>query len=140
MIAKKILVPTDFSPCSSEAIDVAAALAQYFGGEVLIAFVEELVTPADGVGYLYRVPEPNTAEVLQKLKQIVPGGAVRHSHHVLQGEIVDTILNFADAQGVDLVVMGTHGRRGITAVLMGSVAESIVRRAKCPVLTVKASS
>jgi nucleotide-binding universal stress UspA family protein len=58
-------------------------------------------------------------------------------HHLLAGDPAEAIIRTAEQEGVDIIVIGTHGRTGLTRLLMGSVAEAIVRRATCPVLTVK---
>jgi universal stress protein A len=135
MKAKKILLPIDFSPSSDEAVDAASMLARGSGGELLIVYVEELPIH-EGTGYLYRVPE-SSAEARQRLEQVVPPAGVPYRHRILKGPVVEALLEVAEAEQIDVIVMGTHGRRGITAVVMGSVAEAIVRRAPCPVLVVK---
>jgi nucleotide-binding universal stress UspA family protein len=134
--AKKILLPIDFSPSSDEAVEAASMLAKGADGEILIVYVEELPIHEDS-GYLYRVPPPDTEESLARLKEVVPTEKVPYQHRILKGPVVEAILDFADAEQIDVIVMGTHGRRGLTALVMGSVAEAIVRRAKCPVLVVK---
>ena len=136
MKAKRILLPIDFSPSSDEAVEAASMLARGADGELLIVYVEELPIHED-TGYLYRVPEANTAEVMARLKEVVPTEIVPFQYRILKGPVVEAILEVADAERIDVIVMGTHGRRGLTKLVMGSVAEAIVRRAKCPVLVVK---
>jgi len=58
-------------------------------------------------------------------------------HHLLSGDPGSELVHFAERENIDLIVMGTHGRTGLTRLLMGSVAEAVVRRAPCPVLTLK---
>ena len=62
---------------------------------------------------------------------------IKYSQHLLVGEPADAIAHFVDEHDIDLIVMGTHGRTGVMRLLMGSVAEEVVRKAKCGVLTVK---
>jgi nucleotide-binding universal stress UspA family protein len=78
------------------------------------------------------------AALLERLKGFyVPDHPVEASYLLLEGDAADEILRTADKEGCDLIVMGTHGRSGLDRLLAGSVAESVMRRAKCPVLTVR---
>jgi len=141
MKAETILVPIDFTPCSVAALDAATTMARGSGGKLFVVYVEEPWNAVNGPEYLYTVPEPNSDEALRRLRTFAPDKrGVPIDYHVLHGLPAEAILGFAEREHVDLVVMGTHGRRGLTALLMGSVAEAVVRRAKCPVLTVKASN
>jgi nucleotide-binding universal stress UspA family protein len=69
----------------------------------------------------------------------LPGLSIRFEHKLLMGTAADEIVRAAEEGGVDLIVIGTHGRTGLKRVLMGSVAEAVMRRATCPVLTLKAA-
>lgn len=137
MKANKILVPIDFSPSSDEAVEAACMLARGGGGELLIVYIEEPPNINDGTGFLYEVPTVDSGDALKRLQQIAPSGNLRAQYRVLKGLPTEAILETAETEQVDVIVMGTHGRRGITALLMGSVAEAVVRRAKCPVFVVK---
>lgn len=138
MKAKKILVPVDFSAGSQAALDWATVLARDTGATLVIVHVEVVPLTAGGGDYMYAVAEPPTAELLAKLEQVAPRDPnVPVIRRLLSGDPASALLREAEAQGVDLIVMGTHGRRGISRLLMGSVAEAVVRRATCPVLTVK---
>jgi nucleotide-binding universal stress UspA family protein len=110
--AQLILVPIDFTPSSSAALEAAATLVRSSGGRLLIVHVLEHQGLSENLVY-----------------SII--------HRLLRGDPVDGILGIAESEHVDLIVLGTHGRRGIDRVLMGSIAEAVVRRAKCPVLAVK---
>ena len=68
---------------------------------------------------------------------VVPDSNVPVERRLLAGDPADAIIRLAESEHIDLIVMGTHGRRGLSRLLMGSVAESVVRVAPCPVLTVK---
>ena len=138
MNVSRILFPTDFSSCGDEALELATSLARDSGATLVIVHVEEL--PASyGAGHMYYGPaEPTTAQLRQMLHEVVPSDReVKCEYHLLTGDSVRTLVDFADAQKVDLIVMGTHGRTGLFHVLMGSVAEKVVRHATCPVVTVK---
>lgn len=146
MKLKRILVPIDFSDDSLNALDFAVDFAAPFGAELAILFVVEPVyyaTPSELYG-----PTTNLAMLLDEQKRVgvqqldalaadleKRGQRVRT---ILQaGTPYRTIIDVAQRQGADLIVMATHGRTGLTHVLMGSVAERVVREAACPVLTVR---
>ena len=138
MNAKKILFPTDFSPGSEAALEMATSLARDSGATLLITHVEEIPLATGGAEFLYSVPEPATEEIREMLHDVVPKDAsIPYEHHLLAGDVATAIVDFAESENVDMIVLGTHGRRGLSRLLMGSVAELVVRRAKCPVLTIK---
>ena len=143
----RILVPTDFSEPSDAALEYAKALATRFGASLhLIHVVEDaLVTGVFG-GEAY-IPE--SMGVVEGMREdaehrlnarLTPleRNRLRATVGVLNGPNAPTILNTAREWGIDLIVMGTHGRTGVVHALMGSVAERVVRSAPCPVLTVHA--
>ena len=106
----------------------------------MIVHVEE-PPMAYGGGEMYVPIEENRDELRKSLVQIVPTDhAVPFEHMLLVGDPAQAISETAEKEGCDLIVMGTHGRTGLTRLLMGSVAEAVVRKAKCPVLTVKQPS
>lgn len=138
MQAKKIVFPTDFSTSSDAALEHAAGLARDMGARLLIVHVEEPPLAYGGGEMYYGVPEPDHTAVqkmLGKIKPATPG--VNYEHHLLVGNPADEIVGFADDEKADMIVMGTHGRSGLRRMLMGSVAEAVVRRANCPVFTFK---
>ena len=105
---------------------------------MLIVHVEEPPMPMYGTEYLYDIPERGADELMRRLSRVVPTDPkVPHEHRLLAGDAAKTIVALADAEKVDAIVIGTHGRRGLTRLLMGSVAEAVVRQAHCPVLAVK---
>jgi nucleotide-binding universal stress UspA family protein len=137
----RILVPVDFSEFDAPALALATSLAKGSGAELLIVHVEE--SPAAyGEGALYYgLPQPSMDTLRQMLQDLHPPDAtVRHQHQFLRGQPADTIVGTAATEKVDLIVMSTHGRTGLFRLLMGSVAESVVRSAPCPVLTYRPSS
>jgi nucleotide-binding universal stress UspA family protein len=137
----RILVPTDFSDCAQQALTYATELAKRFEAELhLLHAVQPPVTV-----YAHAAPLPEEVMHPEKpaqkeLEEIeVPGaeqlGQVQR--HIRTGAAFVEIVRFAKEQDVDLIVIGTHGRSGLTHVLLGSVAEKVVRKASCPVLTVR---
>ena len=134
----RILVPVDFSAGSEAALDMATSLARDNGAGLILVHVEVIPLSAAGGEYLYAVPEPPTEELLAKLNAVVvPDSHIPVERRLLAGDPADAIIRLAQTEAADLIVMGTHGRRGLARLLMGSVAEAIVRAAPCPVLTVK---
>ena len=132
-----ILFPTDFSHTGDAALAYASLLARDTGARLLIVHVEEPPTGYGGEMY-YGILEPDTEELEQMLKEVVPSeSGVPYEHRLVTGEPARTLVRLAKEEDADLIVMGTHGRTGVMRILMGSVAEAVVRRAPCPVLTYK---
>jgi nucleotide-binding universal stress UspA family protein len=135
-----ILHPTDFSERSGHAFRYACLLARDLGARLVVLHVLA-PPPAAFAGELmsYVPPSDKTQDELWgKLHQVVaeePG--VEVEHFLEEGMPAEVILRVAETTPCDLIVMGTHGRTGLGRVLMGSVAEEVVRKAPCPVLTLK---
>jgi len=138
MKARKIVFPTDFSPYGQEALRWATSLARDTGATLIIVHVEE-PPMAYGGGEMYLGAEEGDREELRKaLVKVLPTDAkIPFQHKLLVGDPATAVVEVAEQEGADFIVMGTHGRSGLSRLLMGSVAEAIVRKAKCPVLTVK---
>ena len=142
MIPTNILVPTDFSPCAEHALDYACALAAKLGAKVHVvnaisaAFPELSVSFTDVIASLRQ----NNTAALEKLVGARRAQVVFGETRVIDGDARDVILSIAASVHADLIVIGTHGRRGLSRLLLGSVAEDIVRRAPCPVLAVRLAS
>jgi universal stress protein A len=132
MRARKILVPTDFSHSGDAALEMATAFARDAGALLLIVHAEELPSAYGAGHHPYGMPEP-IADRLQKVEPTDP--TVRYERRLIVGDPAHAILRLAKDEQVDMIVMGTHGRTGLSRMLMGSVAEAIVRGAECPVLT-----
>jgi nucleotide-binding universal stress UspA family protein len=144
----RILVPTDFSTGAENAALTAVALAAAVGGRVDLVHwynLPALMTP-DGSTFgptaaqLVEAGERADAalgEALQALRARA-GGRVRIEGATRIGSAADEILRIAETGRYDLIVMGTHGRTGIRRLMLGSVAENVLRRAPIPVLTVRA--
>ncbi len=138
---KKILVPTDFSECSMAATDHAISLAQTFQAQVILLHVME--PPVYGLDF--SLTHPGTLPLVrQKLMEMMERSVDVMSDHGVEAEgyfIIGVpsveIIRAAEKHGADLIVMGTHGRTGLSHILLGSTAERVIQRAHCPVLTVK---
>ena len=141
---KRVLVPTDFSDSARHAFTYGLSFAKEYGAELVLLHVVENVT----VGYasdLFPVP---MAEVFQeisgyaraelaKLGQEARDRGVSASEQVIQGKPSNEIIRFASENQVDMIVLGTHGKGMLDQALFGSTTERVVRRAPCPVLTVR---
>jgi len=140
---RRILVPTDFSPPSERALEMAIEFARRFGAELTLFHAHELpayVFP-DGVmpvspEILVELERTMSAE-LERLAARARAAGVPASIKTGVGAHDVEIVRFASEMNADLIIMGTHGRTGLRHVLLGSVAEKVVRRAPCPVLTVR---
>ena len=146
---QRVLFPTDFSTCAEGAYRHAAWLADRFGAELhVLHVVEDESAPerdwpeAEGTGHV-RI---SLADVCQDLGLPLPPPSHEYDPYdlieVVEAEVVgrkapDAILDYAHDEEIDLVVIGTHGRRGWRRGVLGSVAETVTRRAPCPVLTVR---
>ncbi len=138
MSVKKIVFPTDFSTASDVAMRYASTLAAEMGAKLLIVHVEEPPMAYGGGELYYGMPEPDQEAMMAMLKELKPADpSVPCDHHLLAGEPASEITAFADKEKADMIVMGTHGRTGLRRLLMGSVAEAVVRHANCPVFTLK---
>lgn len=135
---RNILHPTDFSDRSELALKLASALARDYQANLTILHVaqEPVVLFTEGI-----IPPPvddHLQEVREQLANIEPTDPnVNVTRQLVEGNPAAEILRVADMTHADLIVMGTHGRRGLKRFLMGSVAEYVMERATCPVLTVK---
>lgn len=138
MNARKILFPVDFSTLGEAALDLATSLARDRGAKLLIVHVEEPPMAYGGGEMYYGIEEPDREELMRMLSQVLPTDpTVGYEHRMLLGSPATAIVHLAEKEGVDMIVMPTHGRTGLFRMLVGSVAEEVVRKAKCPVLTVK---
>jgi len=140
---RRILCPTDFSEFSDMAFRYALSIAQHYRGKLFVEHVveswqhpEAAFVPAhyyvEFRSHLLRKGQ----EELQKFVENHANNGIRPEPVVDQGIAADSILAFAEAQEVDLIVMGTHGRRGFDRLMVGSVTERVLRKASCPVLAV----
>ena len=139
----RILFPTDFSHYNDACAEVRISLSRGSGALLYIVHVDEmqdLDATMGEAGYLMAAalaPE-GRPEIRKRLEQVLPTNKdVAYEHCYLRGSPVAEILEFAERENVDLIVMASHGRTGLARLLMGSVAEGVMRKAPCPVLIVK---
>jgi universal stress protein A len=146
---RRILVPVDFSPCSKAALQYAAQIAERLGATVEVLHVWEppmylglgpgevflQVTTDQGQSLSELVRTRAQKELDQLIAETQSGSSMNLSGRLEVGNIGDTIVEAAKGGQYDLIVMGTHGRRGFSRALMGSIAEKVVRHAPCPVIT-----
>jgi nucleotide-binding universal stress UspA family protein len=135
-----ILHPTDFSECSGHAFVMACDLARNYDAKLVVQHVRQPAAAVHGEAIVVPVDLPGKAEAVRDRLHAVlpcePGIAV--DHHLTLGDPVSEIVDLATKKQCDLIVMGTHGRSGLSRLVLGSVAELVLRKAPCPVLMVKA--
>jgi nucleotide-binding universal stress UspA family protein len=140
MIPSNLLVPIDFSACSERALDYACDLAAKLGARIHVIHAIGGALPELSVALSEQVIASlrrSNAVALDKLIAPRRARAAFGEISVVDSDARDAILQAARAVRADLIVIGTHGRRGVTRVLLGSVAEDVLRRAPCPVLAVR---
>ena len=131
-----ILHPTDFSERSANALQLACALACDYGAGIVILHVIAPPAIIYGEGIVPPDPQEPSSNAKELIEHLEIPAASRAQRLVEEGDPALKILQVAGEINADLIVMGTHGRTGLGRILMGSVAEEVVRRAVCPVLTV----
>ena len=139
---KKILFPVDLSEVSPKLVPYVKEMAATFGAEVHLLFVARILQHFTSI----YVPHPSVskfeAEVVEgaekKLQEFVEEQFESDSctARVVLGDPAEEILNYAQAEGIDLIIIGTHGRKGIERIIFGSVAERVLKKSPVPVLTV----
>ena len=144
MKAQKILCPVDFSEDSKKALRVALDLKKQFGAtlDVVTVVIDPFgdyvhPTKARYIESSKQWAIEDAKQDLKKLKEEFFPDEEGVGMHVLFGIPAEEVLNFVKQEGHDLIVIGTHGRRGIARLVIGSVAEEVIRKASCPVLTVR---
>jgi nucleotide-binding universal stress UspA family protein len=144
MEIRSILFPTDFSEGSSQALQYAADIARRYEAKLYLLYVVHEIVEAGG----WYVPHPSMDNVYKDLvkdaQKELDGYGLEElkglngiERRVLRGAPHEEIVKFASDNKTDLIIIGTHGRRGIDRILFGSTAAYVVRHAPCPVLTVR---
>jgi nucleotide-binding universal stress UspA family protein len=144
MEIKSILFPTDFSEGSAQALQYAVDMSKRYGAKLHVVHIIYDITKATG----WYVPHVSTDKMYQEIqegaKKELDRFAVKElaevkdvERTVITGVPHEEVINFAKKHKIDLIIMGTHGRKGIDRILFGSTAAQIVRFAPCPVLTVR---
>ena len=145
MTVTRVLVPVDFSEHSTRALDCAKTLAEKFGAALHLVTVvpDPFLLPDPGPryvplpeGYVEGLRHDAESHVRRLLTQ-AEERKLRAQSNVAFGNPYREIMDYVKRASIDLIVMGTHGRGGVAHLLMGSVAEKVVRTAPCPVLTVR---
>ncbi len=137
---KKILYPTDFSDASYEALKVANEVAVDHSAELCVVHITPPVPVAAAATGYSAIAEMERSEEIS-LQELIKERIPKELHVqqiVTVGEAADEIIQIAERERVDLIVIGTHGQTGWRHVVFGSVAEKVVRFAPCPVLTIRA--
>ncbi len=146
---KRVLLPTDGSVCSREAMKYALSLAQQYVAAITVLHVGrhywEQMSQApsgveDGADIATRIQREQSSEEQRILQEVVDAAHALHvpvEARAVQGSPAQVIIQMAKEISADMVVMGTHGRTGISHAVLGSVAEKVVQRAPCPVLVVR---
>ena len=142
----RILLPVDFSPCSRAAFEYGVSLAAQLGAslDVLHVLVPPNFVERDLAGALApptTFKEYERTQAAREMENFLAASSLKGKPgikaRIEEGEPAATIAKIAEQRGCELIVMGTHGRTGLARVLLGSVAEKVVRHAPCPVLTVR---
>lgn len=144
MTFRKIVCPIDFSDASADAMKLAARIAIRDRAELVLthvwyippsAYAGELPLPSTMIDSLVETAERNLADAARRAREL---GAPQITAKLANGLQWDRIVELVrDDPACDLIVMGTHGRTGLARVLLGSVAEKVVRHARCPVLVAR---
>ena len=140
---ERILCPVDFSEFSDRACDYAHSFARHFGAKLFVLHVAEPFVPVDpssiSPSLIDQVYAQNIADAEEKVRELAVRqnwNDVEHEVVLERGAVADAILRFVEGNNIDLITMGTHGRRGHDRLLLGSVTERILRTARPSVLAV----
>ena len=142
---RRIVCPVDFSEFSVGAYRYALSLARHYHAKLFVQHIVELgrhpsayYAPSAGSFEAFgrELSEKGKEQLREFVKRYTPNG-IQPECVVQQGEAPDAILSFAEARKADLIVMGTHGRRGFDRLMLGSATERVIRKAPCPVLVVR---
>ena len=138
---EKILFPTDFSEAAENAKRYAISFAKAFGAALYLLSVNQPLAMAFldplFISDLDENRETAVRENLERLKEEIARRGIEVQSDMRRGSTSFEIISFAQEREIDLIIMGTHGWSGLDHVLMGSTAEAVVRKAPCPVLTVR---
>jgi len=135
---RTILHPTDFSASAEYAWQVACSLAREYGARLILLHVRTHPIPPMGEFGMLPPEAENLDRAESQLEAIEPTTpSLKVNRFVVEGEGAAEIIDFAKKHDCDLIVMGTHGRKGLGRLFMGSIAEEVVRKSECAVLTMK---
>jgi nucleotide-binding universal stress UspA family protein len=136
---KTILCPVDFDENSLTALDKAVEIARHLGSSIVLVHVLPLVVLPGAFPPPIGLYEDQEQDARAKLVDITKQklGGLKHEAYVYTGDVTGSILAAQAKHQPDLLVMATHGRRGLARMFLGSVTEAVVRKATCPVLTIR---
>jgi nucleotide-binding universal stress UspA family protein len=136
---KTILCSVDFDENSLAALDKAVEIARHLGSSIVLVHVLPLIVALGEVPPPVALYEDQKKDAQAKLDDIAKQrlGGLKHQAHVYTGDVIASILAAQAKLQPDLLVMATHGRRGLARMFLGSVTEAVVRKATCPVLTIR---
>ena len=142
---KKIFIATDGSEQNRRAIEYGIELAKIAGGKLFVGYVVDTAAfasiPMDaGWEMMYELLETEANDAVQKVEKLAKQAGVEAETVVLEGHPSNEIIEFAQKNGIDVIVMGTLGKSGLDRFLLGSVAEKVTRNSTVPVLVVKGVS
>jgi nucleotide-binding universal stress UspA family protein len=139
-----IVVPTDFSDHSLRALAYAIGLAEKFDSNIKMLYVNEPALQVSDMAWVgvdeRSLKDEHVMESKHRMEEIIDDqfpADLNATAEVRSGDAVEEIIHFANDVNADLIVMATHGRSGLSHILMGSTAEQVIRKAPCPVLTLK---
>ena len=140
---KKILFPIDFSEVSPEIVPYVISMADKFNAEVHIIFVVRQLENYRSIFVSHGAVENFEMEIVlgaeTKMDEFVKEffkSIIRPKTKILIGDIVEEIIKYIKAKGIDLVIIGTHGRKGMDRIILGSIADRVIKSAPVPVLSV----
>ena len=139
MEVKKILVPVDFSENSKKILDAAGYFSEACGAELHVVFVVQSFDDYSGFFVPHMPVAKFEEEMVQAAEQKMDKFLADQKNvkaSVLVGDVAEEIIRHADESSMDMIIMGTHGYKGLEKVMFGSVAEKVVRSSPCPVLTI----
>jgi nucleotide-binding universal stress UspA family protein len=146
---KKIICPVDFSEPSDAALISAVELAEHYSASIILVHAITELDPTPSPAYtlnhhlMDQIPQimgqmtENAHKAMQDLIKNHVEGRIPSEHRVVIGDPAENIVELAENEKADMIVMSTHGRSGIKGLFFGSVAEKVVRSAACPVLTMR---
>ena len=136
-----ILHATDFSDLAANAFHAAFALARAHNARLILLYVKQPQETIQGeFGLMPPEPEASDVDILTRLGELVPDGSpIQVERLVVCGKAAETIVEVAKEKHCDLIVLGTHGRKGLARLFYGNVADRVTRAASCPVLALRSS-
>ena len=141
---KRVLFPIDFTENSSKILPYVLSVSEKYGAMIYLLHVVEDLSKWGGGSYIPHIPldkyQPEAIEEAEEAKEKVCNEQLQScpnfQRKIVYGDPVQEILNVIDSENIDLVIMGTHGRKGLEHVIFGSVAENVVKKSSVPVMTV----